>query len=152
MEIENNSSKCSPVSSSELMFFISFATARGRCWLMLYTQMSRLHFLAFQVADSSQWHVELFARELCASQTQRRACARAHTHKHTAPRTHTGSPRVRAHKHSDLCCVNWLAVQSELWRSRQHLTLLFYVCCVIIRFTVTNSRHFSFEFINYECE
>lgn len=29
---------------------------------MLYTQLSRLHFLAFQVADSSEWHVELFAR------------------------------------------------------------------------------------------
>lgn len=66
--------------------FHQLCNARGRCWLMLYTQLSRLHFLAFQVADSSEWHVELFARNSVP-------------HKHSAS-AHTSRTRGLTHKHT----------------------------------------------------
>lgn len=77
--------------------FHQLCTARGRCWLMLYTQLSRLHFLAFQVADSSEWHVELFARNSVP-------------HKHSAS-AHTARARERArtHTHTSLCCFQVLS-------------------------------------------
>lgn len=63
--------------------FISVALLGGRCWLILYTQSSRPDFLAFQVADSSEWHVELFARNSPPRKNRRERThtARAHIHK-----------------------------------------------------------------------
>ena len=65
-------------SSNSKLMFSSVCNARGRCGWCFIPNWVAAHFLAFQVADSSEWQVELFARN-SASQTARARYAHTHT-------------------------------------------------------------------------
>lgn len=66
-------------STNSKLMFSSVCNARGRCGWCFIPNWVAAHFLAFQVADSSEWQVELFARN-SASQTARARYAHTDTH------------------------------------------------------------------------
>lgn len=116
-------------STNSKLMFSSVCNARGRCGWCFIPNWVAAHFLAFQVADSSEWQVELFARN-SASQTARARYAHTDTHTHARFCFFLGQSKGRDHTQSSLLQISYEAEftrsyssvsEASVWRDRDIL-------------------------------